>query len=217
MADINITGGLGPINPAAFSIPVSLDQTISQGSLIIQQFGLNVLKTGIYKAAIGPNQDTRDLALSGGKGTSKLSTPIFTNLEIVGTSYTKDGVLYAFQTVILETVLMTVSQTKNIVTTAVQGRNGSVKEYISDGDYTINIKGLLTGSNGVYPKADTRALKVALNAPIPLKVNSWFLQNLDIDNIVVTDYALPQQEGWYTTQMFDIQCISDKPIDLILK
>jgi hypothetical protein len=37
-----------------------------------------------------------------------------------------------------------VSMKKNIVMTPVQGKNGSFKEYISDGDFEVTISGRLT-------------------------------------------------------------------------
>ena len=43
---------------------------------------------------------------------------------------------------------MEISNTRNIVKTDIQGRDGSVKEFINNGDYQISIKGIL--SNDVF-------------------------------------------------------------------
>jgi len=37
---------------------------------------------------------------------------------------------------------------------------------------------------------------------------------LNIDNIVVEDYSIPQVEGGYSYQMFTINAISDFPVEL---
>ena len=107
----------------------------------------------------------------------------------------------------VDTVLFHVNQTKNVITTAIQGRNGTVKEFISDGDYSISIRGVLTGNNGEYQ---------LLKAPIALDVNSWFLAQFGIFQMVVTDYSFPQNEAMLNTQAFEITAISELPVELML-
>lgn len=145
---------------------------------------------------------------------SSLGTPVYTNLEIEGATYTRDGVTYQYPKIIIDTVLMTVTQTKNIVKTSIQGRNGTIKEYISDGDYMVNIKAMFVADNGKYPKDEIRTLKTMLNNPNPITINSWYLQNLDIDSIVVNSYNIAQEAGKYSVQSVDINCESDVPVIL---
>lgn len=144
---------------------------------------------------------------------SLLNTPVLCNLTFEGGEYTdNNGLAKKFDTLRFETVLMNVSQAKVIVTTAIQGRDGTVKEYIGMDDYHIAINGIIVGPNGSYPKGIVRQLKNILDCPSEIAVTSNYLQNLDVHNIVISDYELPQQEGGYSYQQFNINAISDAPL-----
>lgn len=146
---------------------------------------------------------------------SALGTPVYTNLQFTGKNYEDQyGRPKQFPTLVFDTVIMTVNQSKNIVTTAIQGRDGTVKEYIGMGDYVITINGIITGANGHYPVDEVRELKKMLDAPIAIDVVSWYLQNLDISTIVIKDYDIPQVEGGYSYQRFSINALSDTPQEI---
>ena len=146
-----------------------------------------------------------------------LGTPVYTNIEFQAGKYKdENGREVTFDALRIDTVLLTVSQSKNIVKTEIQGRNGTVKEYIGMSDYNISIQGIITGTNGVYPIDEVSNLKKILKASVPVAVNSWYLQNLDIDTVVVNDFTINQVAGGYSYQPFTITCLSDAPIELIL-
>jgi hypothetical protein len=149
---------------------------------------------------------------------SSLGTPVYSNLEIEGGSYTDDnGNTIQYPSIRVDSALFIVSQSKNIVKTAVQGRNGTVKEFISDGDYQISISGSISGKgNNIYPKDDVAALDKILKAPVALAVTSWYLNQLGIHSIVVEYYSLPQQPGRNAQQDFQISAVSDTPVILQL-
>ena len=159
---------------------------------------------------------------------SFLGTPVVINLEIEGASYTKDGVNYSFPDMKFDSVLVNLQQTKNIIKTPVQGLNGTIKEYISDGDWSVNIKGVIIGQNGVYPldnsiqasdiNANVTNLKTALGMNQPLVVKSWLLNGVfGIYTIVVENQTWPQSEGSIATQLFEISAMSDKPTELLIQ
>lgn len=125
-----------------------------------------------------------------------------------------DGKLRSFEPVTLVAVLMEVSRAKRIVKTEIQGRSGTVKEYIGEDDYQIDIKGVITGANGHYPIDEVKKLKAVFDAPIPIVVSSWYLQNLDIDTIVIEDRSFGQDAGGYSYQSFTVKAISDTPVEL---
>ena len=114
----------------------------------------------------------------------------------------------------IDTVLYDINQTKEIIKTKIQGRSGTVKEYIADGDFVINIKGVITGDNGVYPMDDVNYLADMLSLPIALKINSDLLATFGIFQVVVESYHIPQIEGGQSQQPFEINCISDRPVEL---
>jgi len=154
---------------------------------------------------------------------SELGTPVMSDLTLgdrvnLSNNAWVDGAgrEQRFEPVTLATVLVTVMQSKSIITTQVQGRNGTVKEYIGLGDFDVTINGIIVGRNGVYPREQVRRLKQLLDAPVPVVVSSWYLQNLDIDTVVIKDYEIGQQEGEYSMQRFTINALSDTPFELKL-
>lgn len=150
---------------------------------------------------------------------SSLGTPVVADIVFEGGTYTDDetGRQVTFQSVTLATVLVAMSQPKRIIRTEIQGRNGSVKEYIGMDDYQISITGMITGPNGVYPFQEVAALHEILKAPITIPVVSAYLQLFDIFSLVITDYSFEQEPGGYSKQTFTINAISDKPVELLIQ
>lgn len=184
-----------------------------QARLILQTAGLGYLKTQVYKGVIPQGSDP-DSPI----GVGSLGNAIFSNLEIQGGSYLDENDnTITYPSLTIETVLFQVEMQKNIIYTPIQGRNVTVKEYIADKDYMIRINGVLTGSNKVYPRDQVAALIQILKAPVALTVNSWYLQQFDIYNLVIDNYQVPQEKGWYSMQPFSISALSDNPIELTLK
>lgn len=213
-----------------FNLPPN---TVPTGSpaLLLKTYGLDILKTAQYGAGVSvaiarskfkktnnPYNQMADNEKDKPLYLSDIGTPVLCNLEIQNGEWTDSaGVRHEWPYTIFDTVLITVDQPKNIIKTAIQGRNGTVKEYISDGDYSINIKALIIGPLGVMPLQEVSDLKKVLDAPMSLAVNSRFLQNLGIDNLVVDRYSFPQVEGGYHYQAVEINCSSDLPIELKIK
>lgn len=151
------------------------------------------------------------------KYSAQLGTPIYSNLSLKAGNYTLKGKNVNYEGIDLDSVVITINQSKNIVTTAVSGRAGTVKEYISKGDFVINVKGYLTNiDNDSYPALDVRILNEILNAPISLEFTSEFLDRFGSFDLTVTDYSFPQEAGFRNRQAFDINFLSDNPIELQL-
>ena len=171
-------------------------------------------------------------------GVSSLGTPIYSDLTLLGCTYTdnltgrtvtlnNDRYRTGGQAnttgnnndtsgfyINLETVIITVDQPIRVVKTEIQGRDGTVKEYIGKDDMRITINGILTGLNGVNPREETNRLKRWLDAPVSKQIVCWWLENMGISNIVVEDYSFPQVAGGYSYQTFSVNCISDTPVEL---
>jgi hypothetical protein len=153
---------------------------------------------------------------------SDFGTPVFSNLVLKAREYldSEGNTVKTFKNdVVLNTVLFDVGQQKNIVTTAVQGLGGTVKEFISDGDYTLNIKGVIVGKqNGQFPLELAKDLHEALKMSAEIEVSSWYLmQVFGISNIVVTNFQYNQEMGRQRSVAFEIQALSDKPVEIRLK
>jgi hypothetical protein len=140
--------------------------------------------------------------------------PIIKKSLITGRSITNEVINKSYGPLTCQAVLITVSQSKKIIKTEIQGRNGTVKEYLGLDDYKVTINGIITGPNGHYPIEIVNGLKAMLDSDQPIEVASKFLQNLGIHSIVVESYDIPQKEGGYSYQTFSIECISDVPQEL---
>lgn len=142
--------------------------------------------------------------------------PYYGSVEFEAGSYEKlDGTVIEYQSVLLTNVLVSISLAKNIVKTSTEGREGTIKEYTSSGDYQIAISGIITGSQRVFPVNEVSALNDILNVPDKVAVINSSMNLLGIDNIVITNFTLPQETGRYSQQKFSITAISDKEIDLV--
>jgi len=133
---------------------------------------------------------------------------------------------------VIPNMIIEVNQTKNIITTPIQGRDGTVKEFISRGDYLITLTGIITGKmdeeNGavrdignVYPQDDVNKLITICEVPDSLSVTSDFLtpflksdEGEPDTRVVITNYDIPQQIGVRDHQIFTINMLSDNPISL---
>lgn len=148
--------------------------------------------------------------------TSALGTPVYSDITFQQGTYSTNtpGVNKTFGPITYQAVLITVSQAKKIIKTEIQGRDGTVKEYIGLDDYSVTINGIITGPNGHYPIDEVSALKAMLDAPIAIDVACTFLQALGIHSMVVDSYTLEQKEGGYSYQTFSISCLSDTAQEL---
>ena len=192
--------------------PLILNTVVSSAVYGLANFaGLNNIK--IENAQNSPyvieQGGTQDIPLQ--KFVSKLGTVVYSNIIFnAGVILGENGVADTWDDFRIDDVLLNVSQSKKIITTEIQGRDGTVKEYIGLDDFQIQITGRLNGSYNVNPKELTRQLKIILSAGQPLEITSWYLQNLDITDIVVKDFNFGQAEGEYSTQYFTINALSDK-------
>ena len=145
---------------------------------------------------------------------SKLGTVVYSNL-IFNAGREMEGVvvIQEWQDFRIDDALFSITQTKKLVETEIQGKDGVVVEYIGLGAYQIQITGRITGGYNVYEKELVAQLKNILKAARPLAVTSWYLQNLDITDVVIKEFNFGQVEGEYSTQYFTINCQSDQVVE----
>jgi hypothetical protein len=143
--------------------------------------------------------------------------PIYSNITFNAGDYRDQNnreITYSWLTV--EDCLVTVGNTKNIIETTLQGRNGTVKEYISDGDYQIKIEGRIYGKGmNNYPQGEVQNLHAICLAPQAINITSTFLKMFNIEDIVIKSYNIDQQEGVRNCQPFILNCVSDYPLILL--
>lgn len=107
-------------------------------------------------------------------------------------------------------MLMTVSQTKNIVKTALNGRPGTVKEYISKGDYMITVEGYINSQYpNVMPKEEIKKLHTYEDLKQSIEIGSNFLSMFGITKVVVTEFSWYEIEGMRNQVSFRLSMLSD--------
>ncbi len=119
----------------------------------------------------------------------------------------------------IDAVTISVSRSKNIQTTAIEGRSHTIKEHISNGDFSISIDGLIADDefSKDYPKGKLFLLKQFLNAPYSLRITHAILNRLGVHEIVIQSYSIPSIDGVKNIQKFSAQAISDEPLELIIR
>ncbi len=126
-------------------------------------------------------------------------------------------------------VVMSVQQERNIVTTPLQGRDGTIKEFISNGDYNITIDaGVMAGNinDGInddedgffkpkhyYPESELKKLREILTQKTAIAVQSDFLEVFGIKTAVVKAFNLTQ-ETHSNRQSIQITMLSDLPYEI---
>lgn len=158
---------------------------------------------------------------------SYLGTPVYSNLEIPAGQYkTNEGETVAFDGIRLDSVVFDVSIDKNIIRTPINGRNGTIKQFISMGDYVINAVGVIIGqtdasnagfdvtSTGRVPENELRKLNAILNCPQEIEVVSEFLDFFEISTVVIEGATFSQREGYRDSVYFALGMLSDTPVEL---
>lgn len=113
----------------------------------------------------------------------------------------------------LQDAVVAMTRSKNIVTTQVVGMSGTVKEYISNGDYDINIavgiQGLEDGKIAdIYPEEGLRDLLRYMEVDKPIQVQSAFFDIFRINRIVIKSFSLTQDTA-SNYQELTISALSD--------
>ncbi|MBD5230314.1 MAG: hypothetical protein HDS69_09840 [Bacteroidales bacterium] len=114
------------------------------------------------------------------------------------------------------------SRENHIVSTALTGRDGTVKEYINSGDWAVNIIIGLQKLNSdgeiadEWPSDELRTLRQLLETKEALRVHSEFLDALNVGRLVIRSYSLTQMtESNY--QAVSISAVSDEDYEIFSK
>ena len=117
------------------------------------------------------------------------------------------------------TTVVELTRQKRIAKTDVQGRDTSVKELISNGDWMIKIRGLVINEANPYeyPEDEMKVMHRFCEAKTSIPVTCKLLQWFEINELVVENYSFPRMEGYPGVQPFELDCLSDEPLELIVK
>ena len=92
---------------------------------------------------------------------------------------------------------------------------GTIKERWSQGDYQVNISGILIGADGRYPEDDVKKLRSYMEAG-KILVKSPLLELFSINQVVVESWSIPFTAG-QANQAYTVAALSDDIYKLLLR
>lgn len=123
---------------------------------------------------------------------------------------------YEQKVIELKECIITVSQEPKILQTPIQGRDGTIKEFIATDDYKISLDVAVSSyekggeQRFFYPINELKSLEYFLSIKEPLALQTYILRVFGIYSGVVSAYSL-QQETHSNRQSLRIELISDDP------
>ena len=153
------------------------------------------------------------------------NNPIVSNVTLRAPEYNNDQQKYdaAFGDSLdffdLDHALVGVRQSKQIVKTQIEGLDGTIKEYISLGDYEIEIRGNLVNENDPFarPTQQLNNLIRFLNYNDAIEIVSKATTPYSIRSVVVVDYSFDEQAGYVNMIPYRIRLLSDTPEEIKYK
>ena len=151
--------------------------------------------------------------------TSYLGTPIMSNVVFKAPKANNEneaGQFNYLEKFTLDHVLVSIRQAKQIVKTQVEGMEGTIKEYISLGDYEITINGKLVNEEDPFaaPRAALNDLLAFLNYGGAIEIASKATKPYGIRSVVVMDYVVNEQAGVINEYPIRIRLLSDTPEEI---
>lgn len=204
-----------------FIIPVS-EQVKGEAKLILKGVGLALIKPKFYNVDLDTINEEAGDDLDGYIGNLK-GMPVFDSITFKNPSGAEiqtfvEGQQTGLVTdsdLTLITALISINKTKNIVLTKIQGRNGTVKEYVSDDDYQISIKGVIVGKySNKRPVDEIKKLEDYCNFNGEIDIVCSFLNDLGVNTVVITGHSKAQREGTRNVVDFEIQCLQETPFEI---
>jgi hypothetical protein len=200
---------------------------INTREMILEAFGYKGLVN--IPAVMSPTPGTANIdkftevsTIDDTQKTNLLGLPVFSSLNFEKVS--DDKKLHPGMS--FDDVLIDISQEKRIVQTPLQNPDepSDVIEGVSSGNFNVRIMGLLVagqidknenlkGAPDTEIKYFADLMKINTALPVNCKLFEWF----GIYSLVVKSWSSPNAGSMVNVRPFEIDCISDMPIDLILK
>jgi hypothetical protein len=195
-------------NLQRITVPTPVGEFGFNPSLLVTRGAVAALRGALFRLEENQGDEAVDY--------SDLNTPVIDNVIFEGGEYIDfDGNTIEYPPLIINTAVVDVTKPKNIVETRIQGRNGSVKEYIASDDFVISIRGFIVSENNQLPLDDLRTLNIISDAPQQIGIVSTYLNEVfEINDIVIKRISMPRVEGYNNQVPFRIEAVSDVPLDL---
>ena len=160
-------------------------------------------------------------AVAARKETSDLSVSFYAknsnNREIFMPIWLSENSRTALQ-YLLPNTIMSIGNKKEIVTTKLVNRDGTVKEEISLGDWEISVKGIIVSAGNDFPEAEMQLLVDWYK-----KRTSLSIQNARTaicmsgeEKVVITDLHFPENGKYQNCQAYEVRMVGDVEFSLYL-
>ena len=150
---------------------------------------------------------------------SQYGAPLY-ELSVTGKEYYLPVTLGGYS---LPFPILSISGSKSIVKTELQGRRGTVKELINIDDYRITIRGFIVSPDNEYPEQVITDLRKLFerneSLPIESAITDIFLVTPDrggFDEVVIESLEFPEMPGVKNVRPYVMQLVSDEPFDLYI-
>ncbi len=151
---------------------------------------------------------------------SVLGTPIYEQITVTIPALIQSGILVAPEKTYTfpDWPLFDITGQDIIQKTTMTKKKGSVKEYITEDDYAFTIRGILINYDSQeYPEQQLQDLLQIIKAKTTMGITSQVFNLLDIHNFVIERHSFPASEGFQHIQPFELECLSDEPVELLIK
>lgn len=106
---------------------------------------------------------------------------------------------------------ISISSSKNLICTPVQGRDFTRKELISGGDIEISVSGNIASNlPGVYPSAAVRRFLKVMQYGGILNIHHFSLGHMEVTRVLVKEFNLPTPE-YMNIQPYSFSCVAVEP------
>lgn len=148
-------------------------------------------------------------------GLSPLGTLLFDDITFPKGSYiNRDGQKVEYTELKLLAAKVMVSQSKNIITTQIANRDGSVKQYVSLSDYNISISSKISELFNIFPADQLTAWQGLANVPENIEITSKLLNKyIAVDRVVIKDFSFSPLTGSLNEVALNMTLLSDVDID----
>ena len=109
--------------------------------------------------------------------------------------------------------LLTITGKKVIVETTIVGnkRKGTVKEFITSGDYNIKIEGIcIEAGKKEYPQEQVESIIALAERNEALDFSNEIAELFKINRLVIKDYGISPMQGQPYSQKYYLSCVSDQ-------
>ena len=161
---------------------------------------------------------------------ARLNTPKIISIRFEETEYfDNEGDTETTAEFDIELATAVVTRTRNVVVTPILNENGSIKQITGKNDFQVEITGFLIGNYNIpnpetsnsdgdnfeteyaKPTEDIKTLTQILETNVSLNVQSAFLDQFGISNLVIQSFSFPQDFETKNIQEFTIKAMSDDP------